>query len=191
MALEPGAAREAMLDRCMIFLQRNGFSELSLRGIAAGVGTSHRMLLYHFGSREGVLAQVVGRMEADQRTALAQLSASGDDPAAIGRTYWRQVSDPSLAGAERLFFEIYAQALYGREWTESFRASVITAWEGPLVEFLVAQGFTPAEARARARLGLAVTRGLLLDLLITGDREAVDAAADLFNDLLSRTDRPA
>jgi hypothetical protein len=38
-------------------------------------------------------------------------------------------------------------------------------------------------ARAHARLGIAVTRGLLLDLLATGDRGAVDAAIDAFIDL--------
>ena len=35
-------------------------------------------------------------------------------------------------------------------------------------------------ARAEARLGVAVVRGLLLDLLATGDREAVDAAMERY-----------
>ena len=39
------------------------------------------------------------------------------------------------------------------------------------------------------RLGLAVTRGLLLDLVATGDDAGVDAAADRFAALLRR-DRP-
>ena len=42
-------------------------------------------------------------------------------------------------------------------------------------------GHPPDEARRRARLGIAATRGLLLDLLITGDRDAVDAASDLLS----------
>ena len=36
----------------------------------------------------------------------------------------------------------------------------------------------PEEAEARSRLGIAVTRGLLLDLLATGERERVDAAME-------------
>ena len=36
------------------------------------------------------------------------------------------------------------------------------------------------------RLGLAVTRGLLLDLVATDDDEGVDAAAQAFTDLLRR-----
>ena len=47
----------------------------------------------------------------------------------------------------------------------------------------VAQGaFDPA----MARLGLAVTRGLLLDLVATDDDAGVDAAANAFIQLLSR-----
>jgi AcrR family transcriptional regulator len=184
--VEPsGPAREALLDRCLEYLQRNGFSELSLREIAAGVGTSHRMLIYHFGSRDGLLAAVVGRVEAGQREGLAALAGVTTDLAEIGRLFWRRVADPALAPAERLFFEVYSHALYGRDWTASFRASVIAAWATPVEEMLIGYGLTPADARRRARLGLAATRGLLLDLLITGDREILDEAADLWASLLT------
>jgi AcrR family transcriptional regulator len=143
------------------------------------------MLIYHFGSREGLLAEIVGRIEAQQRTALADLAVDTYDAIEIGRAFWQRVSDPALAPAERLFFEIYSQALYGRNWTDSFRASVISAWERPLIALFEAQGFTGDEALYRARLSLATTRGLLLDLLITGDRGAVDGAAELFRRLLA------
>jgi AcrR family transcriptional regulator len=168
-----------LLDRCLAYLQESGFSDASLREIAAGVGTSHRMLIYHFGSREQLLADVVGRIEAAQREALADLVAQEDDLVEINRRFWRRLSDPALAPAERLFFEIYSHALYGRSWTAQFRATVVSAWMEPLVELLVRSGYPEQEARHRARLGVAATRGLLMDLLLTGDREAVDAAADL------------
>lgn len=171
----------------MAFLQEAGISQLSLREIAAGAGTSHRMLIYHFGSREGLLAAVVGRIEAEQRAALAELGERVE-PEQVGRVFWRRLADPALAPAERLFFEIYAQALYGREWTDEFRASVISAWTGPVEELLRRYGFSAKEARRRARLGIAATRGLLLDLLITGDRALLDEAADLFSELLMRPD---
>jgi AcrR family transcriptional regulator len=184
-AAESGAsAREQLLDRCTAYLLEVGFGERSLREIAAGAGTSHRMLIYHFGGREGLLAAVVGRVEAQQRVALAALFASVTDPLDVGRRFWRRLADPSLAPAERLFFEIYVQALYGREWTDEFRASVIAAWTGPVEGMLRQSGFTRREARLRARLGLAAVRGLLLDLLITSDRRLLDETADLFGRLL-------
>lgn len=184
--LSPMDARTALLDQCVQFLLRNGFSEFSLRQIAAGAGTSHRMLIYHFGSREGLLAAVVERVEAEQRTALAALAEETTDPIELGRRFWRRVADPSLAGAERLFFEIYVHALHGRGWTDSFRSTVIAAWAGPVEDLFVHYGFSRREARVRSRLGIAATRGLLLDLLLTGDRRLLDDAAQLLGELLTR-----
>ncbi len=169
----------------MEFLAQHGVGNLSLRELAAGVGTSHRMLIYHFGGREELLAAVVGHVEAQQRAALAALAEHITDPVELGRTFWRRLADPSLAPAERLFFEIYANALYGREWTESFRANVITAWSGPVEELFRRIGFSRSEAAVRARVGIALTRGLLLDLLLTGDRRLLDRAADLVGQLLA------
>ncbi len=182
----PGDARTALLDRCVHFLKDGGFSQLSLREIATGAGTSHRMLIYHFGSREGLLAEVVRRIEAEQREALAALAAGTDDPVEVSRRFWQRLADPALAPAERLFFEIYAHALFERSWTEPFRASVIAAWTEPVEDLFRQLGFDADDARRRARLGLAATRGLLLDLLVTGDRDVLDAAADLFAQLITR-----
>jgi AcrR family transcriptional regulator len=175
------AARVALLDRCVAFLQQAGFGDLSLREIAAGAETSHRMLIYHFGSREGLLAAVVGRVEAEQRVALAALAGGGLAPEEAALTFWRRVADPSLAPAVRLFFEIYVQAIRGRDWTDGFRRAVIDAWEEPMVAAFAGL----PDARARARLSLAVGRGLLLDLLLTDDRAAVDEADALFVRLIT------
>ncbi|MGI8879012.1 MAG: TetR family transcriptional regulator [Jatrophihabitans sp.] len=177
-------ARDALLQRCLDFIQRTGFSRLSLREIAAGVGTSHRMIIYHFGSRDGLLTQVVQRIEADQRAELAALLAASSDLREVNRAFWQRVSDPALAPAVRLFFEVYAHALRDEPWTAQFRETVIATWLAPLSDLFVAAGFTPTDATRRARLGLATVRGLLLDLLVTHDTAAVDAAADLFADLL-------
>ncbi len=174
------AARDALLDRCLQVLRRTGFSQLSLREIAAEAGTSHRMLIYHFGSREGLLAQVVARMESEQRALLAGLATGDGTIFDIARAFWERVTAPDMLPVQRLFFEIYVQALYGREWTGVFRESVIRAWEGPLTELFTRAGLDDARARTHARLGLAVTRGLGLDLLLTGERAQVDAAMELF-----------
>jgi AcrR family transcriptional regulator len=184
-ATERGEARDRLLDRCMTYVQRVGFSQLSLREIAAGTGTSHRMLIYHFGSREGLLAGIVGRIEAQQRDLLVDLTHRPGDLADICREFWRRISDPALAPAERLFFEVYAQALHGRPWTASFRQSVMKAWDRPLTELFHGHGFSRAEATSRARLALAVSRGLLLDLLMTGEREPVDEAIELLVPLVT------
>jgi len=172
---------DALLGRCVEYLRANGFRDHSLRQIAAGVGTSHRMLIYHFGSREGLLAKVVAHVESRQREALEAL-----DPAEAPETFWRGIAAPDLAPAERLFFEVYALALHNPDWSPDFARTVIDAWLPPLTELLVAHGHAPEEAAARARLALATARGLLLDLLLTGDREGVEAAAEAFRGMLFR-----
>jgi AcrR family transcriptional regulator len=177
------AASEALLDRCLDVLRRRGFSRLSLREIAAAAGTSHRMLIYHFGSREGLLAQVVARIEADTRVLLADLSAEGPI-VEVAREFWARITTAQMLPAQRLFFEVYVQALYGHEWTATFRESVITAWEGPLIALYTRAGV--ADPAAHARLGLAVTRGLGLDLLMTGDRPAVESALTLYTTMVQR-----
>ena len=174
-------ARERLLAAAMEYVAEHGVGDLSLRGLAAALGTSHRMLSYHFGSREGLLIEVIRTVEAQQRAGLATLLLDEDaSPADVMRRAWQGVADPALWPNERLFFEIYTQALQGHPHAQPLLDGIVDLWVEPLARILVAEGRTEAEARAEARLGVAVTRGLLLDLLATGDREAVDAAMERY-----------
>src|SRR5262249_14577284 len=156
-----------------------GIGDLSLRELAAAIGTSHRMLLYHFGSREGLRVAVVRAVEEQQRAFLAELAAdSGLSPSDAMRAMWGRLADPGLWPNERLFFELYGQALQGRPGTTGLLDDVVDAWVAPAAAYAERHGASPEGARADARLGIAVTRGLLLDLLATGDRAAVDAALE-------------
>ncbi len=92
---------------------------------------------------------------------------------------WARVADQALWPNERLFFEVYAQALQGHPHAEPLLDGIVDAWVEPLAA-LVAPGRPREEARAQARLGVAVVRGLLLDLLATRDRAAVDAAMERY-----------
>jgi hypothetical protein len=87
---------------------------------------------------------------------------------------------------ERLFFEIYSQALRGRPHTTSLLDGIVESWVTPAAE-LIGDGVPPQTARATARLGVAVTRGLLLDLLATGDQDGVRAAMEVFLSALAAT----
>jgi len=140
------------------------------------------MLLYHFGSREALLIEVIQTVEEQQRLALAQILEEEADapPQEIMRRMWARVADPALWPNERLFFEVYAQALQGSPHAVPLLDGIVDLWVEPLVRIAVAQGRPEAEARAEARLGIAVVRGLLLDLLATEDREAVDAAMERY-----------
>jgi AcrR family transcriptional regulator len=174
------SARERLLAAAIEHVSQHGVGEISLRGLAAALGTSHRMLIYHFGSREALLIEVIRTVEEQQRAALAATLEGADaPPAEIMRQMWARVADPALWPNERLFFEVYAQALQGSPHALPVLDGIVEAWVEPLAA-LVAPGRPKAEARAEARLAVAVVRGLLLDLLATGDREAVDAAMERY-----------
>ena len=99
-------------------------------------------------------------------------------PQDLMRTCWRHISDPSLWPSERPFFEVYAQALHDRPPSNELFPGVIEPWLEPAARLAEANGVRADTARSIARLGLAVTRGLLLDLLAARDRAAVDAAME-------------
>ncbi|MFN0096554.1 MAG: TetR family transcriptional regulator [Dehalococcoidia bacterium] len=160
-------AREELLAKVMAHVVANGLADASLRELATAAGTSHRMLIYHFGSREGLVAAIVAAMEGQQRAALAAIAASAASPAEVIRAQWAQLSDPALAPFVRLFFEICGQALHRRPGTEGFLASLTAPWIEAAAAAARAVGFEPDDVDAR--LGIAAVRGLLLDAVASGN----------------------
>ena len=173
--------REKLLEGAIDYVAHNGITDLSLRQLASALGTSHRMLIHHFGSKEGLWVAIVHEVEARQRTILAELvPAAGVPVDEAMRAWWRHISDPSLWPNERLFYELYGQAIQGRPHTVEMLDGIIDDWLEPAAEINMALGLSREEAVAHARLGIAVTRGLLLDLVATRDVEGVNAAMEAF-----------
>lgn len=173
--------RQRLLDAAIDYTAQNGMGDLSLRALAAALGTSHRMLIHHFGSKEGLWVAIVHEVEERQRELLDQMLPDPSRPVGEAmRTWWKHISDPSLWPNERLFFELYGQALQGRPHTVPMLDGIVENWLDPVAQINISIGIPPPLAYAHARLGIAVTRGLLLDLLATRDVEAVDAAMEAF-----------
>jgi AcrR family transcriptional regulator len=176
--------RDRLLGEVVGYFARNGVRDHSLRGLAAAVGTSHRMLIYHFGSREGLLAEAVRVVDSYQRDTLAALTATTDvDARAAAWRFWSLVVDPALRYGP-LFFELSAHAMQDQPHATPLRTSLVEPWLEPLTNLLTRAGHDPGTAATHARLGLAVARGLLHDLLLTGDRDAADAAMTAWIDLV-------
>jgi AcrR family transcriptional regulator len=167
--------RQALLAAVIANLERDGIGDRSLREIAAAVGSSHRMLIHHFGSRQGLLTEIVRAVEADQRAFLASVEGQDAGPAAVMRSMWERLSDPRLWPAERLFFECYARACRGEEPYARLLPGLVDDWLNG-----VAGPDADDTARAEVRAALAMYRGLLLDLVGTGDRAGVDQAFEAF-----------
>ena len=125
---EEVGAREKLLLRVMAFAAADGIAGRSLRDIALGAGSSHRMLLYHFGSREGLLAAIVAAIEAQQRAVLASLADGAGTPQEIMLALWEQVSRAELRPFVRLFFEVFGLVAQGAPGTEGLRETLTAPW---------------------------------------------------------------
>jgi AcrR family transcriptional regulator len=169
--------RRELLQEVIVTMAATGIGARSLRDIAAAAGTSHRMLLHHFGSRDELLVAVVEEVERRQMQTLAALPG---EPMDAARALWANLHAPELRPFERLFFECYARAAQGEEPFTRLLPGAVDAW-------LAVAGERAANGvdATSIRLGLAVTRGLLLDLIATGDGEGVDAAYERFLTLLA------
>ena len=174
-----GDQREKLLHAAIAFVAGHGLTDLSLRRLAEELGTSHRMLIHHFGSKDRLWVAIIREVERRQLAGIADLAP---DPAhsfaEATRAWWRHISDPALWPNERLFFEVYGQALQGRSPAVDLLDGIVDSWLEPIAAMAEEAGLPAETARAFARLGIAVTRGLLLDLLATGDRAGVDAAME-------------
>jgi AcrR family transcriptional regulator len=170
-----------LLDAVIDHFTTDGLADQSLRRIAEAIGSSHRMLLYHFGSKDGLLLEVVREVEARTQERLARVAETADLRSdVVIRRMWSYLTDPELAGFERLFFALYGRALQGDRATLPLLRDDIEHWLEANVNLAAGTGVPTDMVRTHSRLGLAVMRGLLLDLLATGDRAGVDAALEAF-----------
>ena len=178
MATDP---RQKLLDAAMAYVAEHGFGDASLRQLAAGIGTSHRMLIYHFGSKEALQVAIIQAVEDRTRATVTELVSDTDDSDADAmREVWKVLTARENEGFERLFFELYGQALQQRPGTERLLGGIVDDWLEPMTQVQMAKGRSRREAKAEVRLGVAVTRGLLLDLLATGDRRGVNDAFERY-----------
>jgi len=175
--------RAELLDAVVDYATEHQFSELTWRPLAAALGVSTTTLVHRFGSKEQMLEAIFARL--GERT-LVPVDA-GADLATLARAIWKQNSDPGRAAEFRLFFAVYGQALQAPELFAAFLDHVVADAVDALT---AAQGPDVAHETAAhtATLVVAILRGLLLDLLATGDRARVDAAAQAF---LASLEHPA
>jgi len=183
-----GHARDQLLARVVAYAAGEGIAGRSLREIAQGVGTSHRMLIYHFGSREGLIAAIVASIEAQQRVVLAEISQGAADPREVMLGLWEQLTRPELLPFVRLFFEVFGLVAQGTPGTEGLRESLTRPWLDEASA--LAEGMGVATDTAEIRLGVAVSRGLLLDLVAGAPLEEVDAAYRRFVELYAERPVP-
>ena len=147
--MDVNTPRQRLLDGAIDYVAQHGLADVSLRTLASALGTSHRMLIHHFGSKERLWVEIVRTVEARQRTLLSEILPDPRQPLDQAmRAWWKHISDPALWPNERLFFEIYGQALQGRPHTTELLDGIVEDWLEPASEINLALGVPADLARA-------------------------------------------
>ena len=170
--------RDELLERAYLYVLDHGVADISLRPLAAAVGSSPRVLLFLFGSKAGLVQALLARARQDELALLDRARAAGDLLAAATEV-WRWLAAEEHRGLLHLWVEGYARSLIDPDgaWA-GFAAATVADW----LEVLGGLTNDPAEPT----LILAVLRGALLDLLATGEARRVGEAVDRQLELLRR-----
>lgn len=172
------ARRGELLELAYRYALEHGLAAMSLRPLAAAVGSSPRVLLFLFGSKDGLVRALLARARADELSALDHVRAQrGVDMTAVAAEVWRWLAAAEHRGLLTLWTESYARSLIELDgpWA-GFAAGTVQDWLS-----LLAQAQPPAVRRsaageARRTLVLAILRGGFLDLIATGDVERTTRA---------------
>lgn len=162
--------RAALLAACTDELLRHGLPGLTLAKMATAAGTSSRMLLYHFNTRDQLVLQALKEARRRQQQVFGELLAPrpGIPYATVLTEAWDGITAPELRPYLRLFGQLHDLPPDQTPWTE-FRVQSITDWLPTIEAGLRADGH--ADAAALATAVIAVLRGLLQDLNTTADRQ--------------------
>lgn len=173
-AQRPGELRRAIVE----YLTQNGLADLSLRPLAKAVGSSPRVLLYYFGSKENMVIEVLAEVRREQLSSLGQID--GDTFAEVCTLVWKKMSAPDSEPYFRLFFEAYGMALRRPRLYRAFLHSTVGEWLRLIADPLCKEGVQPEKARAIATVLIAGLRGFMLDYCNTRDRKRIDHAVRLW-----------
>jgi len=159
--------REELLDQVTDHVLQHGLIGLTLRPLAAAIGTSDRMLIYHFGSRDGLVSAVVACAGARSVDAVDALPAARSVRAGVNALWAAYRTEPMSS-----YLDVYCQAaatgLIGEEPYLSDARASNEKWAASLQAYLVRCGAPPRRVRRIVTLVDSALYGFHLDL--TTDR---------------------
>ena len=181
--------RARLREQAIDYVMQHGFAAMSLRPMAKKLKTNARMLVYHFGSRDGLMREVLMGIREREDAVIRewfQAQQKRKRPPSLAdflRWYWQRMGAAEARPMALLFFELYALALRDPEGYPGVLTDPIAYWRG-----LSRRAGVRGRNEAEATLLLAATRGLLLDVTATGDRARVRKALHLLAKLIGKPD---
>jgi AcrR family transcriptional regulator len=176
--------KQQLVDATLRYLLRHGLADLSLRPLAAATNTSARLLIYHFGSKEGLLAEVLDAMQSYLQASFAELAAGPrkrrKEP--LLKVFWRWATAEEQSAHLKLLYELQILAARNpREYARYLKRNSMNWLE------LVKQALPPSERTpAMATLLVAVFDGLFIEFMSTDNRQRTAQALNQFIRLVQR-----
>ncbi|MGW4975473.1 TetR/AcrR family transcriptional regulator [Streptomyces mirabilis] len=184
------AKRRDLLDQVREYMIRNGLADLSLRPLARALGTSDRMLLYYFGTKERMVAEALALNERRPFLRTRILLGADDaprDPAWVRgfmEEVWQQFADPDMRAALPLYLEIMISGLLRPDRYGTVMRNILAEWTGLLTSVFRDMGLPEARARTEAVLLVDACFGLIVGPVVDGDWDEADAAFRILLDRL-------
>lgn len=142
------ARKQELLEAAYQYVLGNGLADMSLRPLAKEIGSSPRVLLFLFGSKEGLVRALLTRAREEELRYLAALRDERGGLAATGRDVWAWLADPAHRALLALWVEGYARSLLDAPgpWAD-FGRDTVRDWLDLLAERQAAD--SPSEAAER------------------------------------------
>ncbi len=169
------ARREDLAEAATDYALEHGLVGLSLRPLAAALGTSDRMLLYHFRDKDDLVATLL-RVSNDRSVDHIRALPAANGVRAAVLSLWRAVTSPELERCQRMYVEAAALGLLGTEPYASVVLEANAVWVAALADHLVASGMPEGLSHRAVQLLDATFLGLQLDLPLDEERAAVEQA---------------
>jgi AcrR family transcriptional regulator len=181
--------REELAEGATDYALEHGLIGLSLRPLAQALGTSDRMLLYHFDDKDDLVATILRTTVGRSTQSLRELPAPRDLRAAV-LELWRAVTTGPQERCQRLYVEAAALGLFGREPYATTVRETNTEWVSAVAGHFERAGLGKAAARQATVLVDAAFMGLQLDLPLDSPAQLTRTVKDLADAVVARWGQP-
>ncbi len=167
-----------LLDASLRYLVEHGVANISLRPMAAALGTSPRILMFHFKSKEGLLQDVFAELNSRLQASLRTMASTDFNPLHVPplKRFWQWATRKENFPYFRLLYEAQIVALQNPKEYGRYLQKASADWQAAAFDLM-----SPSlKNKAMASLCIAVFDGLMLERMSGGAMPRLTESLDLF-----------